>query len=292
MEGKAAQPSRLDAMQQSLRLQPLRFLFLVIIFLQLYLSNSVSLPSIIGILLSCAVYAFYVDSKAKRSPAIQPLPSPALPSEALPSLPAPAPATYQTCRHVQGASDDAPPAPLPSESSDLNDANLQQQQQQQPRTPTLSGSAAAWEPSFTRSSASGTRTKPSFSSSSAAPPSQPPTSTIFVGNMSSVVNEADLLQMFGPFGDIIVARIQRGTKQKGLKMCVHCCAAASSPCLSSHAHNHRRFIGFVDFYSVDSAVAAVRALQGVSLCGRPMRLEFSQVHAQPACNHKHPALPR
>jgi RNA recognition motif-containing protein len=107
--------------------------------------------------------------------------------------------------------------------------------------------------------------------------------------MSSVVNEADLLQMFGPFGDIIVARIQRGTKQKGLKMCVHCCAAASSPCLSSHAYNHRRFIGFVDFYSVDSAVAAVRALQGVSLCGRPMRLEFSQVHAQPACNHKHPA---
>ena len=72
MEGKAAQPSRLDAMQQSLRLQPLRFLFLVIIFLQLYLSNSVSLPSIIGILLSCAVYAFYVDSKAKRSRSFDP----------------------------------------------------------------------------------------------------------------------------------------------------------------------------------------------------------------------------
>jgi hypothetical protein len=244
MEVSAAQSGMQAALQYSRRLQPLRFLFLVVIFLQLYLSNSVSLPSICGILLSCVAYTVYVDIKAKRSPDIGPLPSPPALAHALPPLSPAAlgPDHEQQSRCGGGGSVDQAPS-LPSESSsqksdpehasvaresgDVSVPKEPQQQrqqdhqkQQQPshRAQGLSTSAAPWEPSIARASSASLYTAKSAPTGS----SQPPTSTIFVGNMSSVVTENDLLQMFSAFGDIIVARIQRGTKQKGLKMCAFC----------------------------------------------------------------------
>jgi hypothetical protein len=243
MEVGAGQPSRLQfAMQYSRRLQPLRFLFLAFIFLQLYLSSNVSLPSMFCIIMSCAAYTMYVDSKAKLSPAIQPLSSPSVSSHNLPPLPAAAsrPDLGKPPRcNSTDSSVHAPPsppqhlepismpqdAPTANSSDDVTFDRRQQQQQQDGRqqrlfsSQGLSISAAPWEPSSLRNSSTSL-----YSAKAAAAPSsaaQPPTSTVFVGNMSSAVTEADLLQMFASFGEIIVARIQRGTKQKGLKMCVY-----------------------------------------------------------------------
>jgi hypothetical protein len=246
MEDAAGQPSRLQvAMQYSRRLQPLRFLFLAFIFQQLYLSSNVSLPSMFCIIMACAAYTMYVDSKAKLSPAIQPLPSPAVCSHSLPPLPAAAsrPDLGKPPRcNIADSSQHAPPSPpqhldpnsMPQAAPTANSSDdvtfdgqqqqqqrLQQQQQQQRQCSSqgLSISAAPWEPSSLRNSSTSL-----YSAKAAAAPSssaQPPTSTVFVGNMSSAVTEADLLQTFASFGEIIVARIQRGTKQKGLKMCVY-----------------------------------------------------------------------
>ncbi len=307
MEVDAAQSSWLQSvMQNSRRLQPMRFIFLVVIFLQLYLSNSVSLPSICGILLSCAVYTIYVDIKAKRSPEIRSLPSPSTLDRALPPLSSTAlsPDVKHTRSQIPDVLNQAPSLPL--EHSSLKyvregapvahkhddsidqkqllqqDPQKQQQQQLLSRSQGLSISAAPWEPTILRSSSSSLNCAKPTSAASSTSASQPPTSTIFVGNMSSVVTESDLMQMFSPFGDIIVARIQRGTKQKGLKMFA---ALGSAVSFLTRCHFYR-FIGFVDFYAVESAVAAVRSLQGVSLCGRPMRLEFSQVAAQTLQPHQ------
>jgi hypothetical protein len=301
MEVDAAQSSWLQSvMQISRRLQPMRFIFLLVIFLQLYLSNSVSLPSICGILLSCAVYTIYVDIKAKRSPEIRSMASPSTLDRALPPLSSAAlspdvkhtrcqipdvlnqspslPLEHSSLTHVR---EGAPVAHKHDDSIDhkqlqQQDPKKQQQQQLLSRSQGLSISAAPWEPTNLRSSSTSLNCAKPTSAASSTSTSQPPTSTIFVGNMSSVVTESDLMQMFSPFGDIIVARIQRGTKQKGLKMF----AALGSAVASLTRFHIYRFIGFVDFYAVESAVAAVRSLQGVSLCGRPMRLEFSQVAAQ------------
>lgn len=309
MEVDAAQSSWLQSvMQNSRRLQPMRFIFLVVIFLQLYLSNSVSLPSICGILLSCAVYTIYVDIKAKRSPEIRSLPSPSTLDRALPPLSSAAlsPDVKNTRSQSPDVLNQSPSLPLEPSSlkyvregaplahkhhdsidqkqQPQQDPQKQQQQQQQlpSRSQGLSISAAPWEPTILRSSSSSLNCAKPTSAASSTSASQPPTSTIFVGNMSSVVTESDLMQMFSPFGDIIVARIQRGTKQKGLKMFAALCSAVS---FLTRSHFYR-FIGFVDFYVVESAVAALRSLQGVSLCGRPMRLEFSQVAAQTLQPHQ------
>jgi len=311
MDVHSVQSSRSQvAMHNSHRLQPLRILFLVIIFIQLYVSNSVSLPSICGILLTCVMYTVYIDSKGKETPDIQPLPSPCTPSQTLPTPPA---AVVKPDLGENARPDDGCDAPsLPSQTSSImslpevapfardsddgivqkqpqqqeqhSDDSQQQERQQPARSQELPVSAAPWKPSSARTSSGslyGVKSISTAAAAASAAPSHPPTSTVFVGNMSSAVTENDLFQMFVSYGDIIVARIQRGTKQKGLKMCAPSSAAACTVAFCgfvfSRTFNLCRFIGFIDFYTVDSAVAAVRALQGVSLCGRPMRLEFSQV---------------
>jgi hypothetical protein len=96
--------------------------------------------------------------------------------------------------------------------------------------------------------------------------------------------------MFASFGQIIVARIQRGTKQKGLKMCVHsrfsvCFLVPIRPSTGSSASStftpwspplppSARCRHLNTYFQTASPLTF---LQGVSLCGRPMRLEFSQV---------------
>ncbi len=313
MEASSAQPSRVQALvQQSRRLQPLRFVFLFIIFLQLYLSNSVSLPSICGILLSCAVYTIYVDIKAKRSPDVRSMPSPSTFNHKFPPLSSTAPGP--DCVTDSRDTGELDPS-LPSQPSRLEDAPVARnsdnasvynqvqhqeqarqqdhttQQQQTSRSQGLSTLAAPWEPTDAKVSSASLFGAKQTSAAVSTNPSQPPTSTIFVGNMSSVVTENDLLQMFSPFGDIIVARIQRGSKQKGLKMCAlnRCSSVQFS---FSPALNSLRFIGFVDFFAVDSAIAAIRSLQGLSLCGRPMRLEFSQVWHRCPHSRANAATPR
>ncbi len=332
MEVHPVQPSRAQvAMQHSRRLQPLRFLFLVIIFLQLYLTNSVSLPSICGILVSCVLYTIYVDSKDKHTPDIQPLPSPSVTHSTLPPLSSAALDPDLATKKRPDGGCETPPLPsepscpkslpegisfprdsdngivqqqdLKSQQGQRHEQDVhheqdqrreqdqryeQQEQQQLPRTQVLSVSAAPWRPSGIRTSSASLNGAKSAcaaaATASSTSPSHPPTSTVFVGNMSSAVTENDLYHMFAPFGDIIVARIQRGTKQKGLKMCFAPAVSALNFFFVLLSFNLCRFIGFIDFYAVDSAVAAVRALQGVSLCGRPMRLEFSQVqHLPPLC---------
>jgi hypothetical protein len=73
-------------MHQSRGQHSLRLLLLVVIVLQLYISNSLSLPSICGIIMCCAVYAAYDAFKSKCFLDIKPLPSPS-PSQELPQLP-------------------------------------------------------------------------------------------------------------------------------------------------------------------------------------------------------------
>lgn len=74
------------------------------------------------------------------------------------------------------------------------------------------------------------------------------TTTVFVGDLSIFVGEGDLLLAFEPFGTVLDVKVMRCEEtQKNLSY------------------------GFVKFADAQSAAAAMAALNGKLLCGRPMR---------------------
>jgi RNA recognition motif-containing protein len=78
--------------------------------------------------------------------------------------------------------------------------------------------------------------------------SSPPTTTVFVGDLSIFVSESDLLAAFQAFGTIFDVKVMRCEEtRKNLSY------------------------GFVKFADALSAAAAMEALHGQLLCGRPMR---------------------
>jgi hypothetical protein len=235
-------------MHQSRGQHSLRLLLLVVIVLQLYISNSLSLPSICGIIMCCAVYAAYDAFKSKCFLDIKPLPSPS-PSQELPQLPGAVLDPHHSELSQCPSSDAVSYGPLPSASLSLESVSgassaavqsehLEIQRLHLSDAPQcarscareLSVSASPWESRATSRSSRpcfrGKNVSPSTETAAALSlPSRPPTSTVFVGNMSSLVTENDLLQLFSSFGEIIVARVQRCTKQKSLKMCARVSSA-------------------------------------------------------------------
>lgn len=80
----------------------------------------------------------------------------------------------------------------------------------------------------------------------------PPTSTLFVGNISWNTTEDDLWGVFGDYGDVKSVRLptdRESGKPKGF--------------------------GYVEFSDVESAKKAMEALKGYDLDGRQLRLDFS-----------------
>ncbi|KYK68693.1 clustered-asparagine-rich protein, partial [Toxoplasma gondii TgCatPRC2] len=76
----------------------------------------------------------------------------------------------------------------------------------------------------------------------------PPGSNVFVANLPYEWNDIDLIQHFQHFGNILSARIQRGTE------------------------GNSRGFGFVSFDNSQAAVNAIRGMNGFSCGGRYLRV--------------------
>eukprot|EP01040_Poterioochromonas_malhamensis_P022694 gene22694-27656_t len=74
-------------------------------------------------------------------------------------------------------------------------------------------------------------------------------STLFVGNLSVFCTERDIQQIFEPFGHIVEIRMAK-----------------------SEDENKHLSYGFVKFSNVASAQLAMHDLNGVILCGRPLKI--------------------
>ena len=83
-----------------------------------------------------------------------------------------------------------------------------------------------------------------------------PTSTLFVGNVSFGSNEDTLQEAFGEYGSIVSVRLPTDPNSGTLKG-----------------------FGYVEFSSVGDATAALNAMQGQAIGGRPLRLDYSQPRA-------------
>lgn len=80
----------------------------------------------------------------------------------------------------------------------------------------------------------------------------PPSDTLFIGNLSFNANRDKLFEIFGEYGNVISCR------------------------LPTHPDTQQpKGFGYVQFGSVDEAKAALEALNGEYLEGRPCRLDFS-----------------
>lgn len=77
--------------------------------------------------------------------------------------------------------------------------------------------------------------------------------TLFIGSLSFEAEPNHLSDMFQEYGTILGVRLPTDRETGAPKG-----------------------FGYVNFSSVDEAKAAMDALQGAELCGRPMRLDFSQ----------------
>lgn len=75
-------------------------------------------------------------------------------------------------------------------------------------------------------------------------------STLFVGNLSVFCTERDIQQVFEPFGHIVEIRMAK-----------------------SEDENKHLSYGFVKFSNVASAQLAMHDLNGVILCGRPLKYD-------------------
>lgn len=78
--------------------------------------------------------------------------------------------------------------------------------------------------------------------------SNPTRSTLFIGDLSIFCEEADIQQAFSPFGQITEIKIMR-----------------------SEETNRNLSYGFIKFATEASSKAAMDALNGTILSGRPMR---------------------
>lgn len=73
-------------------------------------------------------------------------------------------------------------------------------------------------------------------------------STVFVGNLSVFCSERDIQQVFEPYGNIVEIRMAK-----------------------SEDNNKHLSYGFVKFDNVASAQLAMGDLNGLILCGRPLK---------------------
>ncbi|ODV74796.1 Nsr1p, partial [Cyberlindnera jadinii NRRL Y-1542] len=79
-----------------------------------------------------------------------------------------------------------------------------------------------------------------------------PSDTLFIGNLSFQADRDGLFETFGQYGSVISARIP------------------------THPETEQpKGFGYVQFSSVDEAKAALEALNGEYIAGRPVRLDFS-----------------
>ena len=85
--------------------------------------------------------------------------------------------------------------------------------------------------------------------------------TLFVGDLSIFCSEAEIAQMFRPFGEIIEIKIMK----------------------SEETSQHLSY-GFIKFGTIASAQSAMDSLNGVILCGRPMRIRWASYKNQMAQN--------
>lgn len=70
---------------------------------------------------------------------------------------------------------------------------------------------------------------------------------LFLGDLSFFCNEADLRKAFEQFGVVTAARIKRGKSKKNLSY------------------------GFIEFSSIEEAVRAMQAMDGVMFFGQQLR---------------------
>ncbi|KAK7208052.1 hypothetical protein BZA70DRAFT_234491 [Myxozyma melibiosi] len=79
-----------------------------------------------------------------------------------------------------------------------------------------------------------------------------PSDTIFVGNLSFDADRDSLFEAFGEYGNVTSVRLPTNPETEQLKG-----------------------FGYVQYGSVDEAKAAIEALNGLEIAGRPVRLDFS-----------------
>lgn len=79
----------------------------------------------------------------------------------------------------------------------------------------------------------------------------PPTSTLFVGNISFDAGQEQVSEAFSPYGTILSVRIP-----------------------TSQETGEMKGYGYVTFTSVEEATAAIEAMQGAYIANRPVRLDY------------------
>lgn len=79
-----------------------------------------------------------------------------------------------------------------------------------------------------------------------------PKTSLFIGDLAIFCTEQDILGAFSPYGTILEIKIMR-----------------------SEETSRNLSYGFIKFATPQSAIAAMNELNGVILCGRPMRYYFS-----------------
>lgn len=100
------------------------------------------------------------------------------------------------------------------------------------------------------------------------PPSNPPSDTLFVGNVSDQANEDILTEAFGAHGTTTSVRIPT----------------------DQDTGNPKHF-AYVTFSSVEEAMAAVEALNGVDIAGRNIRLDYAAAREERAPREARPIEP-
>ena len=86
----------------------------------------------------------------------------------------------------------------------------------------------------------------------------PPSDTLFIGNLSFNANRDNLFNVFGEYGNVISCRVP------------------------THPDTQQpKGFGYVQFSSVDEAKAALEAMNGEYIEGRPCRLDFSTPEITP-----------
>lgn len=83
-----------------------------------------------------------------------------------------------------------------------------------------------------------------------------PSTTLFVGNVSFGANEDMLGEVFGEYGTVLGVRLPTKPEDGEIKG-----------------------FGYVEFASIDDATAALQALNGQPIAGRPVRLDYSNPRA-------------